>query len=93
MMIISLSTLVIITVIATLIYWVKSLIIMSKNTLFLILGIFFSPFTQLGYFFSRRNKMDNNQATAMKRFFMVIGIYLVIFVFYMVVLTNQITQI
>lgn len=66
--------------------------VMSSNTLFLILGIFLSPFAQLGYFFSQRDEMDDDQATTMKRFFMVTGVYLVVFIVFMVSLINQITQ-
>lgn len=78
--------------IAMLIYWVKSLIVMSSNTLFLILGIFLSPFAQLGYFFSQRDEMDDDQATTMKRYFIVMGVYIVVFVFFMGSLMGQIAQ-
>lgn len=53
---------------------------MLGNTLFLILGIFLSPFAQLGYFFSRRDEMDDDQAITMKRYFIVMGVYIVVFI-------------
>lgn len=61
--------------IAALVYWVKSLIVMSNNTPFLACGILFSPFAQIAYFFSKRDEMDDDQATTMKRFFMVMVAY------------------
>lgn len=85
-------TLLVIVSIAVLVYWVKSLIIMSSNTLFLILGIFFSPFVQIGYFFSQRDEMDDDQATTMKRYFIVMGVYIVVFIFAMGSLMSQFAQ-
>lgn len=87
-----LSLLMIITSIAVLVYWVKSLIVMSSNTLFLILGIFFSPLVQIGYFFSQRDEMDDDQATTMKRFFIVMGVYVVVLVFFIGSMISQLAQ-
>lgn len=64
--------------ITALVYWVKSLIVMSNNTPFLACGILFSPFAQIIYFFGKRDEMDDDQITTMKRFLITVMIYCVV---------------
>ncbi|SSY80876.1 hypothetical protein [Alysiella crassa] len=78
-----LGLLLLVLAIAVLVYWVKSLIIMKNETLFLILGILFSPIIQALYFFTKRDLMDDEQATTMKRFLLVCIAYIVVLVLFM----------
>ena len=50
-----------IVAIAIIWFWIKSLIVMKDNTLFLALSIFFSPITQIIYFFTKRDEMDDSE--------------------------------
>lgn len=42
--------------------------------------------------FSQRDEMDDDQATTMKRFFIVMGVYIVVFIFAMGSLMSQLAQ-
>ncbi|MDI4483644.1 hypothetical protein E6P74_10035 [Moraxella lacunata] len=74
----SLLILLAIVAIAVLWFWVKSLIVMKDNTLFLALGIFFSPIPQIIYFFTKRDEMDDSGISTMKKFFMAMGVYIIL---------------
>lgn len=66
--------------IAYLVYWVKSIIVMKNETLFLVLGLFLPPFAQIGFMLSKRDTIDEGQATTMKRYFMVAAALFVLYV-------------
>lgn len=76
--------------IANLVYWIKSLIVMKNETLFLILGIFLSPFAQIGFMLSKRDTIDDEQATTIKRYFMVFGVWFVLYIIFMVMAAGQV---
>lgn len=80
--------LLIIVAIATLWFWVKSLIVMKDNTLFLALGIFFSPIPQIIYFFTKRDEMDDSDIDTMKKYFMAMGAYTILIIAYVAILTS-----
>lgn len=84
-----LSLLMMVLGIAFLVYWIKSLIVMKSEVLFLILGILFAPIIQLIYFFTKRDLMDDDQTTTMKRFLIVSVAYIVVFVFWFISLVSS----
>lgn len=81
--------LLIIVAIAVLWFWVKSLIVMKDNTLFLALGIFFSPIPQIIYFFTKRDEMDDSDIGTMKKFFMAMGAYIILIIAYVAIAASQ----
>lgn len=78
-----------IVAIATLWFWIKSLIVMKDNTLFLALGIFFSPIPQIIYFFTKRDEMDDTEAGTMKKYFIAMGAYIALLILYVIIAISQ----
>ncbi|OPH33650.1 Uncharacterised protein [Moraxella lacunata] len=85
----SLLILLAIVAIAVLWFWIKSLIVMRDNTLFLALGIFFSPIPQIIYFFTKRDEMDDSDISTMKKYFMAMGAYIILIVAYVAIAASQ----
>ncbi|MDO4433696.1 MAG: hypothetical protein Q4B82_03860 [Alysiella sp.] len=88
-----LGILLLIVSIAYLVYWVKSLIIMKHEVVFLILGIFLSPFAQIGFMLTKRDTIEDEQATTLKRYFMVsVALFVLYFVFTFMALSQVAAQ-
>ena len=78
-----------IVAIAIIWFWIKSLIVMKDNTLFLALSIFFSPITQIIYFFTKRDEMDDSEISTMKKYFIAMGAYILLIIAYVVIAASQ----
>ncbi len=89
---ITFSVLMFVLSVIVLIYWIKTMIVMSDEWVFLVLGLIISPFVQIGYFVSRRQQLDKEQIVIFKRYFWFVGVFFVVCLAFVMTLNAQLNM-
>lgn len=89
---ITFSVLIFLLSVIVLIYWIKTMIVMSDEWVFLVLGLVVSPLAQIGYFVSRRKQLDKEQVVVFKRYFWFVGVFFAVCLALMTLLNVQLNR-
>lgn len=85
------ATLLIISLIY-LIFWVKSLLIMKRHPLFLILGICLPPLPQMAFYWHNHATLKPKQKRQFKSLFLASGIWFALFLTFFIIVIHQVSS-